>query len=334
MRVRVSPRPFFILKVLKLRSLKTILNPIDNDLNCFDSSLIESLNTNNNFINELSNQIIKSGGKRIRPAIAFLVSKNLDNNSPKINNIAKAIELIHTATLIHDDIIDEASTRRGVETTNKLFGSKIAVVMGDFFLSTALKELAAVENPQIISIFSDYMKEVCEGEIQQTSSQGEFLSIDEYLEKSKRKTALLFAASAQSAAIISTENKSLIKAVTEFALNLGIAFQITDDILNFTTCKKDKPKGNDILSGIYTAPIIYAVEYHQDKLKKLLNVESEELKLNKIIELINEAEGIEKSKKLAVDYAQKAYSSIDLLPLNDYNKSLKNLIDYILQRDY
>ncbi|MDD3013410.1 MAG: polyprenyl synthetase family protein [Candidatus Gastranaerophilales bacterium] len=324
--------------------LSQIFEPISLELSVLDKKLIENLSSSNAVLNNITRYIIESGGKRLRPAVTFLIAKALNKGFLPQDHfqVGIALEMIHTATLIHDDVIDEAETRRGNRTLHKIWNDKVAIAAGDYLLAKALARLASINNNLVIDLFARIMGEICEGEIEQDAQYYNFINLDQYIEKSARKTAKLFVAGAESSAILTSGADNLtIKAAREYAFNFGIAFQIVDDILNFTSNAEEfgKPVGIDLLNGILTAPVIFALEEYEEKqdfvLKNLIqNKFKTESDFNLALDLVLNSGGIEKSKQLAINYAEIAKNSLSYFDDNPYKSSLLNLVSFILERKF
>lgn len=324
--------------------LSDILRPVSTELNLLEKKLIEDLSDNNPLLNKIVQYVIQAGGKRLRPAVSFLIAKSLNKGYLSSNHfqLGQAIELIHTATLVHDDILDETETRRNRLTVNKKWDNKTAIIAGDFLLSKSLIKLAAVKNYSVIEIFANIMSEICEGEIQQKLQNYQNTSFDQYIEKSKRKTANLFIAGAECAAILTPEVDNLtIKSARDYALNFGIAFQIVDDILNFTSTEDEfgKPVGIDLKDGIVTAPVIFAIEEYEKNgdftLSRLIKQEfQDENNFKSALDLVLKSNGIERAKDLACYYANIADKSLAAIEDNPYKQTLKDLASYIIDRKY
>lgn len=248
-------------------------------------------------------KIIKAPSKRIRPLLALLYLKmyNADITYEQIE-IQSAVELIHNATLIHDDVVDKSSKRRNNSTLNEVFDNSLAVVTGDFLLSVAIQKLLDIKSCNILKFFSIAIKRMCIGEINQYFNKFKIMDFDEYLDKCKYKTAELFMASLISSAQIANLD---INNAKDFAKRFGIAFQIRDDLLNFIETNPDKPARNDIDDGIYTAPVIFA--------KDLKNLDY----------------GIEKTKELLDNYLNRVKKCIDKAPDNVYKDAILKLIDLL-----
>lgn len=241
--------------------------------------------------------------KRIRPLLSVLFYKSIYGKiSENQLKALGAVELIHSASLIHDDIIDQSDTRRGLKTTAKEFGNKLGVISGDYLLSVAMKTITDLGSVKLLQNFSNTLNKMCIGEINQNFDRFKIGTIEDYIEKSKNKTAYLF-----ETAIITPfyTDKSENKNASDFGLNLGIAFQIRDDLLNLTESDSSKPTKNDIADGIYNAPVIYAG-----------NVE-------------NYNDGVEKTRDLLNNYINHAFHALEELPDNEYKKGLERFLELL-----
>ena len=320
-------------------ALTSLLNPVKKELSALERKMAENLSGNNKLLNEISSYIIAAGGKKLRPAICFLLAKALNNGFVSSNHfhLGLGLELIHNATLIHDDIIDESDKRHGINTINYKWDNKTAVLTGDFFLAKALMNLTCVKNNSIMEIFANIIGEMCEGEIQQGLQKFQIISMEEYIDKSRKKTANLFIAGAESAAILTPGvDNTIINAIREYALNFGIAFQIMDDVLNFIPDKKnpEKPDNIDLYNGILTAPVLFAIKEYDKKgdnsLERLIQTNFKNKKdFDNALNLILESNGIEESKKLAKYYSEKAIKSLNSINESPYKLALLALACYI-----
>jgi len=327
----------------KKNRLSEILKPVEKDLCHLEIDLLESLSSGNMPFDEIVKHVVKAGGKRLRPAMVFLFARALNKGKLSKNQffLAEALEMVHTASLVHDDVIDDAETRRGFLTVGKKWNYKTAVIIGDFILSRALTKLVLVGG-LATELFANTLNELCIGEIQQGDQKFKIISFEDYIKKSERKTAKLFVAGAECSAAITPDANNLInKAVREYALNFGIAFQIMDDILNFTGNQKivGKPAGNDLKNGILTAPALFALEELEKNkdfsLKKLVNTKLKgQNDFNTAVNLIMKTNAIAKSKDLATSYIEKAVKSLDIMEDSEYKETLIDLAVYTLQRDF
>ncbi len=284
---------------------------IKQELIKFENILSDCLTERQNQISKNIINFIFSKSKRLRSQIIFLYTKALEKEiTNDIINLAICTELIHNSTLIHDDIIDNALTRRGNLSLNQQLGNNLSVLAGDYLLALAMQFLAKCQNIECINIFANSLKHMCEGEINQHFTKGEIPSMEEYIEKSKNKTAELFEASLLSASL-------LLKAETQtainFATNFGIAFQIKDDLQNVLQTDITKPTLSDIHNKIYTAPII------------LLNKNIKNLSEKEIIKEVQSEKIKEKTIELIKKYATKAIASLDDIKDNQYKEELITL---------
>lgn len=275
-------------------------------------------NYNEQFFENLS-FCLSGPSKQLRSCLIFLFTRatggKIDNNTIKL---AAAVEIIHNATLIHDDIIDDADIRRGQKTLHKNYNSKLAIIAGDYLLSCAIKILSDIQNHDIIESFADALKQLCKGEIRQYFAEKRTPSIFEYVEKSNAKTASLFTAALKSAALL---NKSLfIKELEIFAKNFGIAFQIKDDLNNFIDEKFKKPLLLDMNSGIYTAPVIFAFGEKKD-LSAILT--------ETIYKKSVEEENILQTKKLIISKMNIAKNALIPLPESVYKNAITAICDFL-----
>jgi len=262
-------------------------------------SLAEPLNT-------FLQNFLLAPSKRIREVLPVLYFKSLDKElSEKQLDLLSVIEIVHNASLIHDDIIDESSLRRGHKTVSYEFGNKLGVIAGDYLLSLALSMLCQLGNISVIEKFSDTIRKMCIGEVNQNFSRFKVGTIEEYIEKTKNKTAYLFELSFLCCAMLDNTTEYDMQSLSNFAINTGIAFQIRDDILNMTDLDKSKPYNSDIEDGIYNAPVILGSKDD------------------------NYASGIEKTKGLLNNYIEKTGNEIKILPDNKYKLAIKRFLELL-----
>jgi len=288
-----------------------VLNIIKNALITFDKTLSEYLSEKKNEISYDLSDFIFSKSKKLRPKIIFLYAKALEIEiSEEIINLAICTELLHNSTLIHDDIVDDAIFRRGKQSLNKKLGNNLSVLAGDFLLSLSMDFLSKCNNIDCFKIFSNSLKLMCEGEISQHFTKGKLPTMEEYIEKSKKKTAELFIASLTSLCKITNQDE---KNALNFATYFGIAFQIKDDLKNILETDLLKPTLNDVQNKIYTAPVI------------LLNKNIENLSDEDIINLSQQKEIKEKTINLIKKYADMAIASLNNISDNQYKQELIKL---------
>ena len=318
----------------------SFFNVVNKELSVVEENLIYKLPTKSNLLTEIIRYILKAGGKRFRPVLCLLIAKSTGSINENHIILAELTELIHTASLVHDDIIDSANLRRGRETINSLWNDKISVITGDFLFAQASIRLGLLENTEIVKIYAKVLSDLCEGEIEQYSFKfNTNISWDYYIHKSNTKTASLFAALCKSAAIINSQDKKTIDQAKDFGTCLGIAFQIVDDILDFTSSKKKigKEIGADLKQGIITAPTIFALSSTDKRVKQLKDLienqfNNKEEDFNKAIGLTFELGGCEKAKQLATDYITKAKNNLSFVQDLNLKTSLEQAADYIFSR--
>ena len=275
------------------------------EINIIEQKMIEDINLQEP-LNSFLKDFLLAPSKRIREVLPVLYFKALNKNlNQKQLDMLSIIEIVHNASLIHDDIIDESTLRRGNKTVSYQFGNKLGVITGDYLLSLALGKLCKIGNIPVIEKCSDTIKKMCIGEVNQNFSRFKIGTLDDYIEKTKNKTAYLFELSLLSVAMLDETSKYNMANLSNFALNTGIAFQIRDDILNMLNTDKSKPNNNDIENGIYNAPVI------------LGNKED------------NYTSGIEKTKGLLNNYIEQAGNEIKLLPDNKYKLALEEFLELL-----
>jgi len=298
------------------------LNLIKDNILTFNNELINNTKTNIKDFEPVLSYIHESTGKQIRAKLGIVLAKNLTNTFNKEQELfLQGIELIHNATLFHDDVIDNAKTRRNRASLQEKFSNKLAILSGDYFLSVAIQNIIKLNNMQINHLLSDYMKLICEGEIEQNYSLNKIISLEEYIEKTRKKTALLFKLTTTGIVLLSDNCKEeILEIASNIGENFGILFQLDDDLNNYIN-KKDKPILNDLKDGVITAPIIFLAE-ECNELNKLIETKNYDEILNKL----NSSKAIYKTKKLIENYHNKVLNSMNLLPDNIFKEALIDLL--------
>ncbi len=316
----------------------SIFAPVEEDLSILVANLTSLIQAQHPILGAAAEHLFSAGGKRIRPAIVLLLSKATlkgKDLTPRHRRLAEITEMIHTASLVHDDVVDEAQIRRQVATVNSLFGNRVAVLAGDFLFAQSSWYLANLDNLEVVKLLSEVIRDFAEGEIQQgLSCFDTSITLEKYLQKSYYKTASLMANSGKAAAILSNVEEEVANEVYNYGKNLGLAFQIVDDILDFTSPTEvlGKPAGSDLASGNLTAPVLFAME-EKPQLKVLIEREfSQEGDLEKALQLVHESNGIERARQLAHHYSQLAAESLQCLPPSPARDSLHELTHYVVSR--
>nr|ABD92707.1 solanesyl diphosphate synthase [Hevea brasiliensis] len=322
-------------------SLINVFEAVAGDLQTLNQNLRSIVGAENPVLMSAADQIFGAGGKRMRPALVFLVSRataeivGLKELTTKHRRLAEIIEMIHTASLIHDDVLDESNMRRGKQTVHQLYGTRVAVLAGDFMFAQSSWYLANLENIEVIKLISQVIKDFASGEIKQASSLFDCdVELEEYLIKSYYKTASLIAASTKGAAIFSGVDSSVAEQMYEYGKNLGLSFQVVDDVLDFTQSAEQlgKPAGSDLAKGNLTAPVIFALE-KEPKLREIIESEfCETGSLDEAVELVKQCGGIERAQELAKEKADLAIQNLNCLPRGVFQSHLKEMVLYNLER--
>ena len=321
--------------------LSQIYAPVQEDLAKVESQLRSVCQVDFPRLAELLSYIL-SGGKGIRPALTLLVGKFYRYDIERLVLMATAIELLHTATLVHDDAIDNSSTRRGRPTINYLWGEDRAVLLGDYLFAKAGEFATATGNLRVIMLFSQTLRTISSGELAQTfDAFNREQTRDHYFERISCKTASLFATATESGATLSQAPEASIEILREYGYNLGIAFQIVDDVLDFTGTEKEmgKPTGSDLAQGTLTLPAMLLLEHHpkDNPVEELFNnqdmPEGEKQKaVKRAIELVRSSGVVKQCHELASDYCHKACHRLKFLPDNPSRQALKDLADLVISR--
>ncbi|HET9526972.1 MAG TPA: polyprenyl synthetase family protein [Pyrinomonadaceae bacterium] len=323
-------------------SARRIFSVIANELQQVEIEFERQARSNVQVIAYLGEYLRASGGKRVRPALTILSNYAAGGDGARYNSIrmATVMEFLHTATLVHDDIIDKADTRRNRPTVNALYGNETAVLMGDWLYMSAFETSLAERSLPILDILTSVTRKMTEGELLQLTLLGHAdISEGQYLDVLKRKTAYLFSASCEIGAILGGASEKQQTALREYGLNLGTAFQLIDDLLDFTSSDAalGKAAGADLLGGKVTLPLIYlmtsdpsAVEMVQ---RVLLDGGYETVTQEDLREALHRAGALEKARDVADQYAENARAALDELPDSEYLDSLRALPTYVLIRD-
>lgn len=291
---------------------------------------------------DASLHLLKAGGKRIRPVFVMLGGEFGTYSITQIQHVAVSLELIHMASLVHDDVIDDANTRRGQLTVRTKWDNRIAMYTGDYIIAKALQELTNIKNPALHQIMSNAMVEVCIGEMEQirffydTNQR-----LRDYLLRIKRKTALLIAISCQLGAIAAGASDYASRKLYDFGYYVGMAFQIRDDILDLCGTEKEigKPPGSDLKQGNITLPVIYALQDPALSLAirgelQLIQETDGQMNISPVIQMVKSSDGIDRASHLAQRYITKAIASLDDLPDILAKRELKEIAHFIGERSY
>lgn len=323
-----------------MTSATSLFSPVEADLCMLTENLKKLIGARHPILYAAAEHLFGARGKRVRPAIVLLVARATMPDQEitlRHRRLAEITEMIHTASLVHDDVVDESEVRRGIPTVHSNFGNRVAVLAGDFLFAQSSWYLANLDNLQVVKLLSEVIMDLAEGEIQQGLNRfSTGTSINAYLEKSYYKTASLMANSSKAAAVLSEVSEAQAQHLYSYGRNLGLAFQIVDDILDFTGSTEGlgKPAGSDLKSGNLTAPVLYALE-EKPYLEALIEREfAQEGDLEQALALIKDSQGIERSRELAANHARLAVEHLSDLPMSESRQALTKLSDYVLSRLY
>ncbi|MBF0649045.1 polyprenyl synthetase family protein [Dysgonomonas sp. GY75] len=317
-----------------------IAKPVTEELKKFNTYYKDSVFCNNVRIQEIIDYIMKSDGKRIRPILLLLAAKACGEINNTTYNSAITVELLHTASLIHDDVVDESKIRRGMASLNAIYDNKMAVLAGDYFLSTALIKSVLTGNIEIISRVSDLGRDLAEGELNQLSLVKELiLDEDEYFQVIRKKTASLMSVCMRIGAMSVDASSEEVERFTKLGEYLGVCFQLRDDIFDYFTDAIGKPTGNDIREGKVTLPLLYAISYApEDEKKELLSVifsyNYTDENIHKLISYAKEHGGIEYAYRKMEEYKNRAEEIIATVSDTEVRKALEAAVEYIVERAY
>tara|TARA_B100001287_G_scaffold276415_1_gene287154 strand:+ start:57 stop:1031 length:975 start_codon:yes stop_codon:yes gene_type:complete len=322
-----------------LSIISEIKQPIKQEMIAFEKEFKDSLKSKVPLLDRIMHYIIKRKGKQMRPMFVFLTARMFGEINDKSYRAASLIELLHTATLVHDDVVDESNIRRGFFSINALWKNKIAVLVGDFLLSKGL--LLSLENKDfdLLEIVSSAVKDMSEGELLQIE-KARRLDIEEkiYFDIIRKKTAVLISSCCSCGAISMNQNNNIIQKMKIFGEKVGIAFQIKDDLFDYTQSTLiGKPTGIDIREQKMTLPLIFTLNTVTPKIKnKIINViknhNKNPEKVEEIIDLVIKSGGVDYAKKSMMMYQKQALEILLGFPKNQYRDSLEKLVNYVIER--
>jgi geranylgeranyl pyrophosphate synthase len=316
--------------------LKQIYAPIQKDLNRVKDTLLSISRVDFTWLSEQLSYVVKETGKGIRPALTLFSGKAYEYDLTYLLPMAVSVELMHTATLVHDDAIDKAQTRRGQATINSIWGDEIAILMGDYLFAKAGEFVSDTQTPRVIKLFSQTLATISSGEIGQfRGAYNLSQSRQDYFRRIYGKTASLFSLSTQSGAILSKAPEDMVTVMKEYGDNLGTAFQIVDDILDFTSTEADlgKPVGSDLIQGTVTLPTIMLTERYPDENPAKRLFETRDRKnVGQAIDMVLNSSIIDDCYKVASEYRDKACQNLDKCPEPVTRQALLSLADYVVNQ--
>ena len=325
-----------------MKEIEKIKLPIKKEIDLFEGKFSNSMNSSVPLLNRITHYVVNRKGKQMRPMFVFLTAKMLSSGkmNEKVYRAASVIELIHTASLVHDDVVDSSNVRRGFFSLNALWKNKIAVLVGDYLLSKGM--LLCIENKDfdILKIISDSVKEMSQGELLQIEKSRR-LDIDEktYFEIIKKKTASLISSCCALGATSTNASQKIIDELSSFGQKIGMAFQIKDDLFDYGENKIGKPIGIDLKEKKLTLPFIYALNNSLPEKKRWLKNSIKNHNLNKkrideVINYVKEIGGIDYTIEKLNEFHNQALKDLEKFPKNKYRDHLKSLVDYVIDRKY
>jgi len=308
------------------------------DMHRVDDHIREQLSSEVVLINQLSAYIVGSGGKRLRPQLVLLAAGACGYTGDQHITVAAIIEFIHTATLLHDDVVDASDMRRGRETANAVWGNEAAVLVGDFLYSRSFEMMVAVKSMRVMDILARTTNRIAEGEVMQLLNVREpKLTEEKYIDVIEAKTARLFQAATQLGAVLAEQPDDVRVALAEYGNKLGTAFQIVDDVLDYQSDSESMGKnvGDDLAEGKTTLPLIYAMRDGSDAERELIAkaiTDDGLAALSGVLEAIDRTQAIEKSLLTAQRYAEQAADALNVLPVSQYREALSTIASYSVKR--
>ncbi|WP_092434629.1 octaprenyl diphosphate synthase [Collimonas sp. OK607] len=316
------------------------MSPIAADMEAVNAVIRRQLHSEVPLVNQIAEYIISAGGKRLRPVLVLLMAQAYGYGGDKHHELAAVIEFIHTATLLHDDVVDESSLRRGRQTANALFGNAASVLVGDFLYSRAFQMMVAVDNARVMQIVADATNVIAEGEVLQLlNMHNPDVSEENYLQVIRSKTAKLFEAAAQLGVLIAGAGDDVIEAAGEYGRSLGTAFQLIDDVLDYSGNASDigKNVGDDLREGKPTLPLIYLMENGTPEQRALVRscIENgDEQHFDEILAAITSSGALDYTRHEAEKAAQRAAAAISGLPNSQFKDSLLQLSAFAVDRNH
>lgn len=317
-------------------NLSDLLSPIQAELIQVEQALKSVGGIQTPLVAQAIEYLFQQGGKRLRPAVVLLTARFGQVELDRKIILAAAMETLHTATLVHDDMIDKSATRRGHPTINSLWGHGATVLAGDYLFARAASFAAATGNIRVVELFSEVLMTIVDGELNQMIKAGGIPTEEEYYQRIYGKTASLFAASTETAAALCGINQEQSAHLYDYGYNLGLAFQIIDDVLDFTSTEEElgKPVGSDLLSGNITLPVIIYLREHPEEtiLWQILGNKGQEEELQRWVTLIRDSDAPQKASAQARHFIERAQTALEALPPLPERQVMHDLAEYIIER--
>ena len=317
-----------------------IAHAIAADMEAVNTVIRQRLHSEVSLVSQIAEYIISAGGKRIRPVLVLLVANAYGYRGAAHHELAAVVEFIHTATLLHDDVVDESSMRRGRQTANAMFGNAASVLVGDFLYSRAFQMMVSLDNMRVMRILSDATNVIAEGEVLQLLNMHDpDVTEESYLKVIRSKTAKLFEAAAQLGALVGGANDAQIEAAGEYGRSLGTAFQLIDDVLDYAgdAAEIGKNVGDDLREGKPTLPLIYLMEHGTPAQRELVRKcieHGDEAQFDAVLTAITQSGALEYTRRAAEEASRKAAAAIADLPDSEYKQSMLRLCSFAVDRNH
>jgi len=323
--------------------LARLSNLLAEDMKAVNATILTHMKSDVALIPELASHLIAAGGKRLRPMLTIATAQMCGyKQGNRAHDLSACVEFIHTATLLHDDVVDASDTRRGQDSANEVFGNEAAVLVGDFLFSRAFQIMVADGSLDVLRILSNASAVIAEGEVMQLiATQNLDTSYEKYIDIITSKTAALFAAACETGAVVADSKAETSKALYQYGLNLGIAFQIADDVLDYQSNSDTLGKsiGDDFKEGKMTLPIIYAIENATEAEKTfwhdmIVKGQSHDEGFNRAVELCEKYDVFNRALQTAHEFVERAVQSLDTVPANEIKSILTDIAHYVVERRF
>ena len=317
--------------------LDNLYGPVHHDLDLVDETIDALRGVDYQPLAEMLNLVLAARGKRLRPALSLLAGQFGQYRLDLLVPLAASIELLHTATLVHDDVIDNAATRRGRPTANSIFHNTTTVMLGDYMFAHAANFVARTGNIEVIRLFSHTLMTIARGEIgQDMTAYDTRQTVRQYLQRIGGKTASLFVTACQGGAMLAEVGEDGVEALKGYGYNLGMAFQVVDDILDFVGDEQEmgKPVGSDLSQGTLTLPSLLLLDRHpkDNPIRKLFAHQRRQEHLSQAVEMIRQSDIPRESYQMAESFAKEAEGALTVLPDNPARRTLRDIVNYVLER--
>ena len=324
------------------QSFERLRDLVANDLNGVNQVIVDHLQSSVSLIPQLAGHLVASGGKRLRPIMTLTTARMCNYQGQRHINLAACVEFIHTATLLHDDVVDDSSLRRGSATANAVWGNKPSVLVGDFLFSRSFQLMVSDGSLEVLRILSEASAIIAEGEVDQLLISNDVSTgAEAYMSVIQAKTATLFAAASEIGAVVAERSAEECAALRTYGMSLGIAFQLVDDVLDYSALQADlgKAVGDDFRDGKITLPIILALRRSNDDehafwKRTLEELDHQEGDLERAIEILTAHDALSDTLIRARGYAETARAALANLPDNAHRTALENVVDFCVERAY